>query len=98
MMDKCLECGISFTLHIHHIFGRKRKETIRLCPNCHAAFHNGLIIISNRASHKALKEIFELEKNRYVGHSEKIEILYKYGYVAMFDNAYKFFKSIGKIK
>jgi len=39
----CYKCGESFYEHEHHIlsqtnFGIKGK-TIKLCPNCHAPFH-----------------------------------------------------------
>jgi len=40
----CSRCGYeSPTIEKHHIYGRKQsKETILLCPNCHAEKHAGL--------------------------------------------------------
>jgi hypothetical protein len=43
-LPACSRCGFeSSVIEKHHIYGRKQsKETILLCPNCHAEKHAGL--------------------------------------------------------
>lgn len=40
--DKCSRCGYTgAALQTHHIHGRKSKDTILLCANCHVEHHRG---------------------------------------------------------
>ena len=87
MLYKCIECGTKDTLIKHHVFGKRNDPdtTVYLCPNCHDAFHRGLILFENRASTRFDTWLESQQKQGYVGISRMMEALDGFGYVPCFD-------------